>query len=286
MIRLDKTPIEKYVHSDIKYFVKREDLCTPAPGPTFSKVRGLVLRLEWLKKQGIEIVGYTESAVSMAGWGVAWACRELGMKCIIFDPQYKHQTPPLLLYHREKWKEHKASIIPQKAGMVRVNYNISKNILKKEYGDKAFLLPLGLTLPETVEATAEEARPLVKKYKTVVVNVGSGTIAAGLCRAFAYTKNNAVIYGIMGRSGSVSDKFKKIHLKSGVIVTDKKGMFGVQLKLIDPGWKYTEPCKFDCPFPCHPYYDLKAHKWMINNMKRLEQPILFWNIGSMPEVKI
>jgi hypothetical protein len=36
----------------------------------------------------------------------------------------------------------------------------------------------------------------------------------------------------------------------------------------------------DPPFPCNPYYDLKAWEWLMKNKGQLEEPILFWNIGQ------
>ena len=90
------TPIE--VYNDI--YVKRDDLCFEYPAPPFSKCRGLLMHLAKLKKQGYKYIGYTETSISMAGWGVAWACQELGLTAIIFDPQYK-DTPEVLKYHRK-----------------------------------------------------------------------------------------------------------------------------------------------------------------------------------------
>jgi hypothetical protein len=98
--------------------VKREDLCAEPPAPPFSKIRGLVERIRRLKADGYETVGYTETAVSMAGWGVAWACAQFDMRAVIFDPQYK-KTPELLTFHREQWAKFGATIVPIQAGMAR-----------------------------------------------------------------------------------------------------------------------------------------------------------------------
>lgn len=276
---IDNTPIETYEVQGQKVYVKREDLCAPEGAPTFSKIRGLIPHLQHLKECGFCTVGYTETSVSMAGWGVAWAGEQLGLKTVIFDPQYKN-TPPLLHYHRKQWsKFSNVVLIPIKAGMAKVNWNISKNILREQYGDKAILLPLGLPLDESVEATACEASNTLNEldFKTVVINVGSGTMTAGIWKGL--DKKQGLMYGIMGRTGSVYNKLNTIQKKSGKL---NSGLFSSnwKLKLVNPGWEYTQMSKYPCPFPCHPYYDRKAWQWLCENINQLEPPILFWNIGS------
>lgn len=272
----NNTPVEIYDN----ILVKREDLATPIPGPSFSKVRGLIPVLERLKKEGYKTIGYTETSVSMAGWGVAWACQELGLKCIIFDPQYK-ETLPLHAYHREQWKKFKAHVVPIKAGMAKVNWHISKNMLNdiSIYSNKSILLPLGLPFPETINAACLEAILTKSHHKvnTVVVPVGSGTVCAGVLKGFS----EAIVYGIMGRTGSIEKKKKLILSKAGF---QEDSLFGSpDFRLIDPGWEYTEKSNCSCPFPCHPWYDLKAWEWLQQNVNILKPPVLFWNIGALPE---
>jgi len=253
----------------------------PEGGPPFSKVRGLLLHLEALKAQGYKTVGYTESSISMAGWGVAWLAPKVGLKAVIFDPQYKTDCGKpdhlkVLDFHRSKWKQLGAEIRPVPAGMVKVNYNICKSRLEKDYN--AIMLPLGLPLKETIRATELIAFKEAQRanYGTVVVCIGSGTICAGLIRGFPAS---VVINGVMSRSGDVQRKRKEI-LTKGQIIED--GLLGgiVNFVCIDPGWEYTEKSKIKELFPCHPYYDLKAWEWLVDNVEELEQPVLFWNIGS------
>lgn len=271
---LTDTPIEKYTIKGIPIFVQREDLCGPKEAPPFSKIRGIIPALLELKKQGYTTIGYTETSVSMAGWGLAWACSLLGLKCIIFDPQYK-ETPALLKYHRKQWNKFDAQLIPLPAGRAKVNFYKSAKILKEF--PNSYLVPLGMPFPETLEETKIQAEKSIKKIKpqSIVVNVGSGTICAGVLSA----AENAVVYGIMGRSGNAELKKKQIMAKAGV--WDIGLLANRKLILHDPGWEYTEPSSAKCPFPCHPFYDLKAVEWMIDNINELKQPILFWNIGRI-----
>ena len=257
------TPIEKYQG----VFVKREDLCAPPDAPPFSKIRGLMKHLEQLKEEGVEGVAYVETSISMAGWGVAWACFQLGLKCLIFNPVYKVPIP-LLLFHRSQWKQWKAEIRDVPAGRAKVNYYIARRQLPAGYR----LLPLGLPLDETIAETYAVAKKCLEPYRSIVVCVGSGTIAAGLFQA---TQPGQTLYGVLSRSGNVAVKRK--HITYGSLFSHiTRG----DLQLIDMGWEYSAHCGTLVPFPCHPYYDAKAWEWLRDNKERIQQPILFWNIGA------
>lgn len=274
------TPIEKY--RDV--WVKREDLAFPKPAPPFSKCRGLMRRMKALKESGVSVVGYTESAVSMAGWGVCWVAKELGMTAVIFDPQYKNVTPRLLRYHRRRWEQFGAVIVPVRAQRVKVSYHANRKWLEDHYPG-AVMLPLGLPFSETIEETAKEVETVLEEkgrgfFKSVVVNVGSGTVAAGVLRGFQY--EDVYVYGVMGRSGSVERTKNKIYRKAEIV---RGGLLAGKnravLKVIDPGWEYTERSFCSCPFPSHPWYDLKAWQWLQEKIGSISQPILFWNIGRI-----
>jgi 1-aminocyclopropane-1-carboxylate deaminase/D-cysteine desulfhydrase-like pyridoxal-dependent ACC family enzyme len=270
------TPIEKYDG----IYVKREDLCFKPPAPPFSKCRGIIEHLKELKSQGITTVGYVETSVSMAGWGLAWVCEQLDMTVVIFDPQYK-ETPETLKYHREQWRTHKSHVIiePIKAGMAKVNWYICKKILEKY--SNSILLPLGLPFEETISQTALELTNIDinrYKFKSIVVCVGSGTICAGILKGVDKRQYSIDIYGVMTRKGDKDAKRSKI--------IDKAGIFGYglfknnwELSIFDEGWEYAQKSNIPVPFPCHTYYDAKAWEFLMKHRKRIPEPILFWNIG-------
>lgn len=283
------TPIEEYDCDGFPVMVKREDMCGPEGAPTFSKIRGLFPHLQALMESNpdLEVIGYVETSISMAGWGVAWACHMLGLRCLIFDPQYLPETElPLLRYHRTQWERYGAELYSQPAGMARVNWNIARNVMRQDYGCRGHLLQLGLPLYESVTATAEELKYTIREQMpevgSIVVNVGSGTIAAGILQGLSLMAGyeQTPVWGVMGRSGNIPKKEKQIYIKAeippeGSLFADIRP----PLLLQDPGWEYTQMCKGKAPFPCHPYYDLKAWDWLKHNIKTLEQPVLFWNIG-------
>lgn len=273
------TPIEIYDG----ILVKREDLCFSTPAPPFSKCRGVVKYLTKLKLKGVKIVGYTETAISMAGWAVAWACKDLGLTAVIFDPQYEN-TPETLLYHRSKWKEFGAIVYPIPAGRAKVGWYQSKKLLERYYGRGAKLLPLGLPFKETIEETEKELLATLEQLRdeqirSIVICIGSGTIAAGVYKGLCETKSTIFLYGIMCREGGAKNKQRTIERKAGVV---NEGFFKPtsNLIIIDEGYEYTEKAKAEAPFPCNPFYDLKAWKYLIDNRYKIEEKILFWNIGS------
>jgi len=279
-MKLVDTPVESYALKGKTIWVKREDCCVPDPGPPFSKVRGLLPHMKKLKKEGIKTVGYVESSISMAGWGIAWIAKILNMRCVLYDPQYK-ETPRLLKIHRSKWKLFDPEIRKINAGMIRINYNICSNRFKEEFPENSVMLDLGIPLEETIEETAKVWRDTIDSMKdkpdVTVVNVGSGTILAGMLRGWK-SYNDGMIIGVTGRQSDLIRKTKKIEKKS------KKsfgGLFINPLELYNSGYNYTEYSKIDTPFPCHPYYDKKAWEWLTDNILETKHKILFWNIGRM-----
>lgn len=281
MKAIRNTPIELHYVYDRLVYVKREDLCGVVGSPTFSKIRGIIEHLKLLKSKGINIVGYTETSISMAGWGVAWACKMLDMKAVIFNPVYK-EPHDVLEYHKIQWIKHEAEIIDIKAGMAKVNFYISKKLLYDKYGESAVLLPLGLPFEETIKATSDELKNTLKthpKIDNIIVNIGSGTIAAGIWRGLSEIDYICNLWGVLGRSSNLVKKRQVISRKAKII---EDGLFAntkANLLLIDPRWEYTQKSEVESPFPSHPYYDLKAWQWLIENINDIKGTILFWNIG-------
>ena len=271
---VEETPLEVYrVESRIVH-VKREDMCCRNFGPPFSKMRGVYKHLLRLKKEGCSTIGYVDTKVSMAGWGVAWCAKHLGLRAVVFDPQYQDAGDVLPL-HRKKWEQFGAEIVPIQPSRMSIVHARAEKIFREKFGQKAILLKDGLPFDETIEETSKQWRRTAERIKprTTVVVVGSGTICAGILSGW---NGEGDIVGILCASKLVEKKQSSILRRAGVL---HGGLFGVRLQLVDPGWTYTEPSLSDCPFPCNRYYDLKAWQWLVENINRLEGPILFWNIG-------
>jgi tryptophan synthase beta subunit len=274
------TPIEEYKIKKKTIWVKREDLCCTQGGPPFSKIRGLYEALKRLRASGIRVVGYVETPISMAGWAVAWAAELLEMKAVIFDPQYTGKPPETINIHRMKWKRFSPDILPVKAGMTSVNQHVCTKTLLMNYNN-AVMLPIGISFDESVNETMYEYRRTVSELgfhpDHIVVCVGSGTICAGILKGL--TPHCGWLLGVMAYKKNKKRKESLIWKKAGLF---SKGLLRkpVYFTLFGTKWKYTEKSVTSCPFPCHPYYDLKTWQWLKENLGRLSGRILFWNIGS------
>ena len=280
----NNTPVEKYKVGRRTVYVKREDKCTPRPGPPFSKCRGVYAKMKKLKKEGVETVGYVETPISMAGWAVAWCAKKLDMRAVIFDPQYKNKTPIMLQYHRREWWQFSPVVLKIPAGRTCINWQIAKKILNEKYLN-ALMLPTGLPFQETVEETAKEWVRTMKVIKPdhTVICVGSGTICAGIINGMALRKRK--LHGVLICSKNMEAYKDKIWDKAGLL---RGGLFGVPdsfFNLVDPGWEYMQEAEMEPPFPCHRYYDQKAWQWLVENLKDLKGKVLFWNIGREHDIK-
>jgi len=272
------TPIEEYEIDGVPVWVKREDLSCPLPGPPFSKMRGLYSRMKSLKDSGVKTVGYMETAVSMAGWGISYCASLLKMRAVIYEPTYKDGIKRgLLPLHTRKWTELGAEIRPIKAQILKVNHYMAKKALYEEFGEDAYMLELHLLSKEAVEENeAEWKRTDTDRFKSVVINVGSGTICSGLVRSCFGNKGKRFV-AVTCAVKDVARLTEDIRVKSGVPVN---GLVGVPLRVVNSGYQYTEACETKCPFPSHRYYDNKAWDWLGKNIRDLKGPVLFWNIGA------
>jgi len=276
---ISNTPVEAYDVNGYRILVKREDLSTPLPGPPFSKCRGLYAKMLKLRQQDITVVGYAETAISMAGWAVAWCAASLKMEAVIFEPQYKHTTPQLLVLHRQQWEKFGAEVVKMPAGRVSIIHYKGRRWLHENYGRKALMLPIGLPFDESVDETAKEWRrtmEMIVTPKTTVLCIGSGTIAAGILKGMR--RGEGKLIGILVHPRNIEKKKQVIQNKAGLLC---EGLFAAEnpLTIIDAGWQYTQRAVREAPFPCHSYYDLKAWDWLVKNTKYLATPVLFWNIG-------
>lgn len=280
---IQNTPIEKYQVKERDIYVKREDLACLPPGPPFAKVRGLLPVLEELKADGIKTIGYMDTSISMAGWGISYFCKQLGMKAVLYYPQYKDGFKHNQELHLSKWKEFGAEILPiEKPNRMQINFYRARKHLEAKYS-KTKMLPLGLTFQETVEKVSKQViisdRDLLKG--TIVSCVGSGAMLAGVLKGCHQVGDRPDCYGILVSDKNDQTMRKKILKMSGL--SDNYSLFNgldLSLSVVNAGYEYTEKEEIDCPFPCNPYYDRKAWKWLVERINSLKEPILFWNIGT------
>jgi len=267
------TPFEWHEIGGIPVYVKREDLCCPSPGPSFSKIRGVKAFLEAADPNSV--VGVLDTSHSKAGWGVAYICKALSMWCVDFYPVYKGETGLRPIQKRARNLD--AELVPLPAGRSAILYHQAKKQLAEMAGESALMMPNALKLSETVDATATELflyTPEDLMRGTWIVSISSGTIAAGVLKGLGHNDNVCVV-AHMGYSRS-----KQAARDYMIKMAGGNDNVPPDLVLVDEGYSYKDAVDIDCPFPCNRFYDLKAWKWLQSHITDLEQPIVFWNIGS------
>lgn len=272
------TPIIEYKVKGRSVYVKREDLCIK--DIAFSKVRGIQSHLE---KRPEKIIGVLDTFHSKAGWGVSKIGRELGKKVVVFYPHYKGQTD--LRPFQKNCRGLGAEIIPLQAGRSAILYHQAKKHLRENYAN-SYMMPNALQIPESIEENCMEAYNYIpKKFYTktvLIISISSGTIASGVLRGFYLRNSNNKVYIHMGYTRSTDSVYKKIYSSLSPSVFLPGINLKLNIEIIDEGYQYKDFVKIDCPFPCNPYYDRKAWKWLNDHIEEIPSRvnILFWNIGA------
>lgn len=274
---LTSTRVEEYSHNNETFYVKREDLACLEPGPPFAKVRGLYIVMEQLKNRGIDTVGYMDTAISMASWGISFFAKELGMKAVIYYPQYKNGYRHNQSKFIPIWEGFGATVIPlEKPNLQKINENKAKTRFRKAYPEGEWLIQ-GLKFEVTIDEVAKEVHHALNKIspKSIVCNIGSGVMTSGILKGI---RDGG--YGVEKVYAVTAHRDTDVKLKKEKTLKLIKSDQSDLLEVIATKHLYEQTPKIDCPFPCNMYYDLKAYEWMIDNFDSLPKPVLFWNIGA------
>lgn len=256
------TPVQDYTR-EFGLWVKREDLACPKPGPPFSKTRGVYARV---KSREEELIGVLDTSHSQAGHAVARACQILGKRCVNYYPEFKHTPgpkPPQL-----EARELGAELHGLPAGRSAILFHQARKLCEAQGG---YMMPNALKLSESVTETARETPD--EEYKTVIIPISSGTIAAGVVKGFTEAGYNPNFIIHMG--------YTRSHEEVERYIRSESGSDDARLTLVDEKYEYKDTA-VDGPdplWPCNPWYDLKAFRWWMDNRQFYKGPTLFWNIG-------
>jgi hypothetical protein len=276
---VNNTPLETYELNGVPIIVKREDLCCPFPGPSFSKIRGVVAHI---KNRPESVIGVLDTYHSKAGWAVAYVCQQLGKQAVDYWPRFKadnYTGGPAPRFQQQQAAELGATLVDLPAGRSAILYHKAKKHLRENYPD-SYLMPNALKLPESITENAAEAvrtAPHLPGSGTLVISISSGTVAAGVLKGFeeaGLLRNYNVILH-MGYSRSQDAAREYIEKAAGLTLGDR-------IKFIDEGYGYADAAPKECPepWPINPHYDKKALWWLIRNVKDVPGPIVFWSIGD------
>lgn len=277
---VNNTPLETYDLCGFPILVKREDLCSPLPGPSFSKMRGVIAHL---KSRPEQVIGVLDTYHSKAGHAVAYACEHLGKKCVDYWPRYKADGNGVRLprLQQQRALDLGADLVPLQAGRSAILYHSARKHLAEGYSD-SYMMPNALKLPESITENSAEALRMVSLLPSkgiLVISISSGTVAAGVLKGFAYMGllNSYRVFLHMGYSRS--REATKAYIEKSASIR-----LGSNVMIIDEGYGYADaaPKEASAPFPCNPYYDLKTWHWLGKGGKFLlgTDPLIFWNIGD------
>jgi hypothetical protein len=249
--------------------VKREDLCCPAPGPPFSKMRGVITHLAARPEQ---LFGVLDTYHSKAGWAVAYAASLLGKRSINFWPRYKGEVEGEIRYAQQKSQELGAELVAIPAGRSAILYHRVRKLLA---GSGAYLVPNALKLEESTEETANEVlRTDFTGIRSLVVSASSATIAAGVLKGLAKLRLRPQVFIHLGYSRSEAAVCQLLQRTA-------PGFPEALVSIIDEGYEYSDQARgaLKAPFPCNEFYDLKAWQWL-KTKQWPSRSVMFWNIGS------
>ena len=233
----ENTPIidrtEKY-----GLWVKREDLSCPAPGPPFSKTRGVYARIKTVEEN---LIGVLDTRHSQAGHAVSRACQLLGKKCVNYYPALKASPEPK--EPQERAKELGAEIVPLKAGRSSILFHQAKKLIEAREG---YMMPNALKLDESVDETAKEVRSNCEQFSVVVIPASSGTIAAGVIKGFARRNLSPLFIVHLGYSRSLEQVNKYL--------MEKSGEKDIRIEVVDEKYDYKDKSreKWFPSWPCNP----------------------------------
>jgi len=263
------TPIEEYKSMGQPVFVKREDLAYGDPYPPLAKMRGIVALMKKQKELGQNLIGIYDTRISKSGWGVAAAAQVLEMQCVVYQARGKGMPEPSQI---DTARQLGAEIVFLPGGMTSLAYQRAK---KDMLGRGGFMIPVGLVSTEAVCAVGEEAATIGEKFfgGSLVISVGSAITLSGVILGLPELPE---IYGI---SCGMSPKRQMGRVAKLLNEIGCEKRWSNKVNFVESGYGYYDREDCETPFPCSPYYDKKAWKWMEDHISDLPQPILFWNIG-------
>jgi len=270
------TPVEEWIGA-FGLLVKREDLCSPLPGPPFSKMRGVMAHI---KSRPEPIIGVLDTYHSQAGWAVAHACATLGKECINFYPEYKAEIGPRPSQVSARGLG--ALLVPLSAGRSAILYHRARRWLRENYQQgRHYMMPNALKLKESIAETAQEVSQTSwpSDRVAVVVPSSSATILSGVVRGLNLLNRSwkypPIVICHLGYSRS--EKSVRQYIERSADTPE----FDYVLKVIDEGYAYRDKAHpGPTPnWPCNIYYDLKAFRWWLREGRSRFGRAVFWNIG-------
>lgn len=262
--------IERYNIKGHSIQVIRGDKMYNPPLPHHMKMTALEKVIIDARAAGRHTIGCLCTSHGTWPFGLPHLAERHGMNSIVCFPATKMEKVPIPLRGNNSFGYkmiHEVKLL--KPNMVNVNQSQAKKYITEE--NDGVYIPFGCNTPKAVETLSYQLKLPVDNVGTLIVPSGSGvTLAAAIMAIHRYKTNVKQIVAVAAHAPRINDIAKTImeHVQ-----------FPKQLRFIDL-YKYDEIPPIECPWPAHPYYELKAYEWLTMSVNRLPSPIFFLNIGA------
>jgi len=241
--------------------VRREDKRYEYPLPHHLKMGALeaiVIRAKLLK---YKLIGAFCTTHGIWPFGLPHLAAKHGLKSIVVYPSMNEdKIPDELKVNIDGYELHTI-----KPNMVTINGAQAKKYIEDQYG---YYIPFGVDEPLAVKQIADQLH--LDGIGTLIVPCGSGVTLAGALMSIeqnkSHVENIAAVSAGRAAKSIIKTVSKYVQIPSNVRWVTR--------------YEYNDIPKIECPWPAHPYYELKAYDWMIDNLFSLYEPIHFMNIGS------
>lgn len=265
MIRIKTiAPVEEYKISGIDVTVSREDLRPSRPLPPHGKMPALREMCRSVAQQGYKAICAFGSKYSNWTAGLPYLARHYQLGSIVIYPANRMADVPAWL--QQSMPDELVTIKPN---MVGINMAQAKKIAEEK---GAYFIPFGLETQSTLDIL-EETISLPDRTGTLIITAGSGMTLAGVLMAIR--KNGAQVDNIVAvSSGRPIDSIKQT-------VSRNVGALPSNIIWVRE-FDYANVPTVLCPWDAHDHFELKAYDWLIRNIKLINRPIWFINMGGNP----
>jgi hypothetical protein len=251
--------VESHVVNGVRVLVYRADDCVIDGFSPYVKCACLPAFCKWASDYGLRALGYYASRESFWVGDLKRQAERRGIKALITHPRTKQ--PP-------EWATKMGdSLVYLKPNIYSVNYNISRSMMREQFGEHGLMLPMGIDVPAFVHVqTAFFNKFPVPKAVTYIVPSGSGTALS--CLAIALGPINVELHGIVTRPEKSVQR---------VIDNNTTVMFRPTIKL--HSLDHQQDNDIDATWPVTKGWERTAYAWLKKNVHSLAQPICFLNLG-------
>lgn len=248
-----------------------------SPLPLHGKMPALDKLLASCYAEGIQTVGCFASHGSnwTLGVPILGAVNGLSRYIIVYATNPRAPRYPDWL---KLAQAHGAEIHPIRPNMTSINSSQAKTYVQSQGG---YFIPFGLeTLPAIEYLT--EALAFPDDIGTLVLCAGSGiTLSGVLLHLKKYNKRIQKIVAVSsGRPvGSIQETVVRVtnYVEAGLFPEITQAPFG-GIEYVS-GYQYSQFIKPTAPWETHPYYERKVFDWLSKNIKTLQEPVWFLNMG-------